>query len=130
MAITYFPVTGSIVAVIADSSSDEDGTPEEQPISSTVTFTPSVLETTFEGQIVRLRPIVARTEEDGALKTIDGNAVSLAANCFGLDSLTYKVEFSHVTMDGERNQRIEPFRFAAPATAVAVDLATVTRLPL
>ena len=130
MAITYFPVTGSIIAVIADSSSDEDGIPEEQPVSSTVTFTPSVNEVNFEGKIVRLRPIRARTEEDGILKTIDGNGVELAANCFGLDELTYKVEFTNVSYDKLHDQKLNAFRFVAPTTATTVDLSTVERVAL
>jgi len=127
MAITYFPVVGEIIAVIADRSNDDDGTPTEQPVSSLVTFTPSVKEVRFEGQIVRLRPITARTEEDGVLKTIDGNQVELAANCFGLDELSYLVEFSKATIDGERDQRIDPFRFLAPEDDTEIDLATVER---
>ncbi|QRY51758.1 hypothetical protein [Mycolicibacterium septicum] len=130
MALVYFAVTGSIIAVISDSSSDVDGTPEEQPVSSTVTFTPSVNEVLFEGKIVRLRPIRARTEEDGVLKNLDGTGVELAANCFGLDSLTYKVDFENVTYDKLHDQKLNSFRFAAPTDDTAVDLSTVTRLPL
>ncbi|AID58984.1 hypothetical protein PBI_GAIA_168 [Mycobacterium phage Gaia] len=127
--LTYFEVTGSLLAIVSDASSDEDGQPQEQPISSTVTFTPSVKEVRAEGKIIRLQPIRARTVETGELVNIDDTTVELLADTFGV-GLTYRVDFSDVTYDKMRNQRVEPFRFAAPTDATPVDIATVERVEL
>jgi hypothetical protein len=133
MALTYFPVTAVLKAINTDTSADVDGTPDTQYISSTVTFTPNVdqVHSTTDTTIYRLQPIVGRTNiPDGALKTIDGHTLTLVANTavLDIDELIYTVEFTNVVYD-KADREIRPFRFLAPTTATAVDLATVERLP-
>lgn len=133
MALTHFPVTGKLEARISDSSADPDGDPDVQPISCFVTFTPSIRQVFSQehGIIYRLQPIRGRTSiDDGELKTIDGNTLTLIANspALGLPELRYKVDFSNVVYDGQRNQTIDSFSFVAPTDDTPVDLATVTRI--
>lgn len=136
MSLTYFTVTGSFKAVISDGSDSANHDPEVQNISGLVLFSPSVSEvvSSADGVTYRLQPVRGRIEEDGILKTIDSTVgVGLVANTAALgplEALTYKVEFSNVVYDKGKERRIEPFRFAAPTSAVTIDLATVTRLPV
>lgn len=134
MPPTNFTVSGEFKAIITDGA-DEGNEPDVQNISALVTFTPSISEAQIGTTTWRLTPLIARTEEDGILKTIDSTE-DVALPCGDategnpLFGLTYKVEFSKVNYNKLRDQRIEPFRFAAPTTATSVDLATVERLPL
>lgn len=124
---TFFPVTGTLQALVSDSSADTDGDPDAQFISATLTFTPSTSQVFAEGKLLRLAPIKARTNNvDGVLKTIDGHTVSLVADTFGI-GLTYTVTFTNVVYDkGSRD--IPSFSFAAPTDTSAVDLASVEKL--
>ena len=134
MALTHFTITGLFKAVISDS--DDEGTdPDIQLISGTATFTPSIKEATTDGALHRLQPVVGRMNEDGVLRTIHDDAgVKLVCgdDTEGepLYGLTYRVDYSNVVYDKLRDQRIEPFRFAAPTTATSIDIASVTRIPL
>lgn len=133
MAPTNFSVTGAFKAIIADGS-DEGNEPDIQNISGSVVFTPSITEATIDGDLYRLQPIRARMNEDGILRTINGDP-SVGLTCGGsegqpLHGLTYRVDYSNVVYDKQRQQRIEPFRFLAPTTAVSIDIATVPRIPL
>jgi hypothetical protein len=132
MALTYFPVTAILKAIVSDTSADPDGTPNTQFISCFVNFTPSVNQvySTTDHTMYKLAPIRARTNpDDGVLKNIDGTPVSLVANTteLDIDELTYKVTFSNVVY-GEAEQTIQPFSFVAPTTNTTVDLTTVARL--
>lgn len=136
--LVYFTVTGKFQAIISDASSDEDNQPQVQNISGLVKFTPSAREVASSSlsptTIVRLQPIQGRIEEDGVLKTIDGNTgVKLVANTAALGplaELSYLVEFTNVVYDKLKDQRIEPFRFMAPTSSTTIDLATVARIPV
>lgn len=133
MALTYFPVTAVLKAVVSDTSADVDGAPNIQFISCFVHFTPSVdqVRSSTDHVIYQLATITARTNpSDGVLKNIDGTAVSLVANTteLDLDELIYTVSFSNVVY-GEADQEIPSFAFLAPTTSTTVDLATVERLP-
>lgn len=140
---TFFTVMDTYRAYISDGA-DAGIEPDEQFISGTVTFTPSVSETVIEigGGVtttVRLEPIIGRfNDPDGVLSTLDGTpGVGLLvgsddeeSNLFGL---TYKVEFSNVVYAKKRNQRIDPFRFKAPTAATIIrlsDKAQCERVPL
>lgn len=134
MALTNFTVTGTFKAVISDGD-DEGADPDIQFISGTATFIPSIREALTDGALHRLQPIVGRMNEDGVLRTLNddiGVKLVCADDTEGepLYGLTYRVDFTHVVYDKQRNQRIEPFRFAAPTTAASIDIATVTRIPL
>ncbi|CKH13374.1 hypothetical protein PXH78_33110 [Mycolicibacterium smegmatis] len=135
MALTYFAVTGTLHALISDSSTDDDGNPDVQYISCFVDFAPSVrqVHSSTDNIVYRLQTIRGRTSvDDGELKTIDGNTLTLVANSAALDleALYYTVTFSNVVYDGKRDQVIEGFRFLAPTDDTAIDLSTVERLPL
>ncbi|CQD07184.1 hypothetical protein BN970_01348 [Mycolicibacterium conceptionense] len=133
MALTQFPVTGTFQAVISDSS-DAGGESDVQNISSTVWFTPSVQQvySASEGKVIRLAPVRARTNpDDGMLRTIDGNTVSLISNsaALGLENLYWTVTFSNVVYD-RAEREITSFTFEAPQDSTPVDLATVARVVL
>ena len=139
MTLTYFPVTAILKAAVSDTSTDPDGDPDIQFVSSFVYFAPSEAQVydPTDATIYRLTTIKARTNpSDGALKNIDGSTVHLVANTPTLEdlqgniieTLTYEVTFDH-TVYGEANQEIQPFRFLAPVDATPVDLASVERLP-
>lgn len=132
MALTYFPVTATLRAVVSDSS-DAGGDPDLQNISSFCYFKPSVKQVydTDTNTIYRLQTIRARTNiDDGQLKNIDGTTVSLVANTSNLhiDELTYTVSFDHTVYDEGHNE-ILPFTFTAPTDTTPIDLATVERTP-
>jgi hypothetical protein len=132
MALTYFPVTAILKAVVSDTSGDVDGTPDIQYISCFVHFTPSVNQvySTTDHTMYKLATIRARTNpSDGVLKNIDGTPVSLVANTteLDIDELTYKVSFTNVVY-GEAEQTIQPFSFVAPIGNTAIDLTTVDRI--
>ena len=134
MALTTFTITGTFKAIISDGS-DEGADPDIQLVSGTATFTPSIREAATDGAIHRLQPIIGRMNEDGVLKTLnDDVGVKLVcgdpAEGQPLHGLTYRVDYSNVVYDKQRQQRIEPFRFAAPTTAASIDITTVERIPL
>lgn len=130
MSLTYFPVTGRLVAIRSDTSADPDGTPDPFNISSFVYFTPSVNQV-YDGEdltVYRLETIRARTNTDlGEVVNIDETPVSLVANTdnLGIEELYYTVSFDHV----EGVEEISSFRFLAPTDDTPVDLATVERVP-
>ena len=132
MSLTYFPVTGTLRAVVTDTSTDTGGDPNIQNISSFTYFTPSVPQV-FDSDdkvIWRLQTIKARTNPDlGQILNIDGTPVTLVANTPNLDvdTLTYHVHFDHVVYD-EGDRVITPFDFTAPTDDTPIDLATVDRI--
>lgn len=132
MALTFFRLTGTLESVNPDTSSDEDGLPDLQPISSTVTISPSVSQVYADGKLVRLNPIVARTTHvDGTLKNTDGSEVQVPANVgLGLSSLVWTVSFSDVVYNKLDQPTITSFSFEAPkSSGQTLDFATLTRLP-
>jgi hypothetical protein len=68
------------------------------------------------------------------LKSLDGaTGVSLVDNQdLGLQNgqLTYRVDYSNLVWDQQSDQHLNSFRIAAPGDGSAVDLSTVTSLPL
>lgn len=134
MALDTFTVTGLFKAIVSDGN-DPGGDPDIQLISGTATFTPSIREATTDGALHRLQPIIGRMNDDGVLRTIhDDEGVNLvcgdAAEGAPLHGLSYRVDFSNVVYDKQRNQRIESFRFLAPTETTTIDIATVERIPL
>ena len=133
MALTNFTITGTFKAIVSDGA-DEGADPDIQLVSGTATFTPSIREAAADGAIHRLQPIVGRMNDD-VLKTLNDD-VGVKLVCGDptegqpLHGLTYRVDFTNVVYDKQRQQRIEPFRFAAPTTAVSIDITTVPRIPL
>lgn len=136
MAIQYFTVVGKFAAVISDGA-DAGNEPDTQDVSALVTFTPSIREARIDiagtPTTIRLEPIIGRMEEDGILKTLDSTVgVKLvtgdAAEGDPLHGLTYSVSFSKVVYNRQRDQRIDPFTFAAPTDAGIVNLAEVARV--
>src|SRR5262245_55630451 len=133
MPLTYFPVTGTIKAVVSDTSADVDGTPDIQNVSSFVYFKPShtQLYSNTDHVMYRIDVIRARTTpDDGQLKNSDGKQVSHPANTpeLDVDEHTYTVSFSNVVY-AEAPQQIKAFKFVAPTDNTPIDLATVARLP-
>ena len=140
---TFFTVMDTYRALIPDGA-DAGNDPDEQFISGTATFTPSVSETTIDigggvATTVRLEPIIGRFNgPDGVLSTLDGTpGVGLLVGSDDEDSnlhgLTYKVEFTNVVYNKKRGQRIDPFRFKAPTAATIIRLSDKTqteRVPL
>ncbi len=129
-----FTVSGQFKAIITDGA-DAGNEPDVQNISALVTFTPSISEAQIGTTTWRLTPLVARLEGDSVLRTIDSTedvGLPCGDDTEGepLYGLTYKVEFTKVVYNRLSDQRIEPFRFAAPTTATNIDLATVERIPL
>lgn len=128
---TMFTVMDTYKAYVPDGP-DAGNEPDEQLVSGTVTFTPSVSETTMDigagvTATVRLEPIVGRFNEDGILSTIDGTpGVGLLCGSEDEDSnlhgLTYRADFTNVVYNKKRQQRIEPFRFVAPTTSTVIRL--------
>ena len=129
MALVHFTVTAAYEAIISDTD-DVGAEPDSQGISALVTFTPSVSEiaSPTENKIIRLQPITGRLEEDGILKTLDGDVgVRLVANSAALGplpELTYLIEFSHVVYDQDR-RLLDSFTITAPSTDVTVALEDV-----
>lgn len=139
---TFFTVMDTYRALIPDGA-DAGNAPDEQFISGTATFTPSVSETNIDigGGVtttVRIEPIIGRFNEDGVLSTLDGTpGVGLLVGSddeeSNLHGLTYRVEFTNVVYNKKRGQRIDPFRFKAPTTATVIRLSDKTqteRVPL
>jgi hypothetical protein len=134
MSLAFFTVTAVLKAIRTDGN-DAGGDPDTQFISSTVWFTPSVLQihSAVDSTVYRLQPIRTRTDvADGVLRTIDGSAVKLVANnsAIALDELFYDVTFTDVVYDRQPEPVVDGFRFLAPTSATSVDLATVPRLAL
>ena len=138
-ALTFFPVNAYGFAMRVDYT-DPDTDPDLQPISATVTFRPRLrpgeiaqASSYTEPALIALAPVAARMDEDGRLKTIQGDiGVKLVANTAALGlgkPLIYDVWFTNVVYNKAR-QQIEPFGFIAPNDNSAVNLATVARLPI
>ena len=130
----FFTVTGKIQVLVTDAD-DEGIEPDLGPVTGLVTFTPVVSvvpsSTLSPVSIAILAPILARIEDDGVLRTLEGDdGVKLVANTAALGplpELVYKVEFSKMKWDG-KSQSLDPFHFLAPTSATSVDLATVPRV--
>lgn len=138
-ALTFFTVTAYGFAMRVDYT-DVGTDPDLQPISATVEFKPRLSKRHLlqapsytTPALIALAPVKARLDEDGVLKTIQGDAgVKLVANTnvLGLGGpLIYDVLFSNVVYN-KSNQGIDPFGFYAPTTAVTVDLSTVEKLAI
>jgi hypothetical protein len=133
--VESFTAILDLTAIIADYT-DPNFSPDRQPISCTVTFTPRLKsgQTIWvPGMGIMLAPIKARCDADGVLRTIvGGTGVQLTANTpiLDLDQLIYDVTFSAVIFN-KQDQIIDGFGFIAPTQPnVVVDLSRVDKLPL
>jgi hypothetical protein len=138
-ALTFFTVNAYSFAMRVDYI-DVDTDPDLQPISATVEFKPRLSKrhllqapTYTTPALIALAPVKARLDEDGVLKTIQGDVgVKLVANTpvLGLGGpLIYDVWFSNVVYN-KSSQGIDPFGFYAPTASSTVNLASVTKLPI
>ncbi|WP_457149574.1 hypothetical protein [Mycobacteroides abscessus] len=132
----YFTLKGIYRAVIVDYT-DTGTEPDLQGISGLVTITPSVTEIpaptlTPNPETIVLAPMLVRLDEDGILKTIQGDpGVRLTANSevLGpLPELLYTLTFDKVRYN-KRAQTLTAFAFRAPSTDTVVDLSVVEHLP-
>jgi len=105
--------------------------------SGALGITQAVLETanpTLTSPFTAGLTVVIPAAIDGALRSLNGSlGVGLVDNVdLGLPegALTYRVDYSNVNFDGVGERIIASLRFAAPGNGAAVDLNTVTRLPL
>ena len=144
----YFTVTADYKAFVEDADTDSDYTPEQVPVSATVTFTPLV----NTGDVVRAlgasprpvgyipAPVTAIIDTaDGRLKlrtTPDsGGSGDFApvrllgtSDLLDLDGpLFYSVSFSNVVYANGRRGTIAGFTFEAPDTDTEVNLISVGR---
>lgn len=135
-SLVYFTVKGLYQAAIVDYT-DPGTDPDIQGVSALVTVTPSVTEVlaptlTPNPATIVLAPMLVRLDEDGTLKTIQGDAgVRFVANSevLGpLDQLLYTITFDKVRYN-KRSQTLKAFAFEAPSTDIELDLATVPHLP-
>jgi len=141
VSTAIYPTVGSFTVIldltaITSDYTDEGVSPDRQPISCFVTFTPRLRpgQTIWvPGMGIMLAPIKARCDADGILRTIvGGTGVQLTANTsvLELDQLIYDVTFSSVIFN-KQDQIIDGFGFIAPTTEnVTVDLSRVDKLPL
>lgn len=145
--LVYFTVEGSFYDAEASSTIGTTDALQLLPISAFITFTARLAPGTIiyvadldlgdNGSAntgLALAPITGRIL-GGQIQTInqaDTPNMQLVANdpMLGLDQLIYDVTFSNVTYAGKPHA-IKSFAFAAPSTAVTLDLTdpTLTRLP-
>lgn len=139
MAIQFFTVTGSLRAYTVDYV-DAGVQPDLQLVTATIDFIPRIP----RGQLlwasgltppqgILLPPVRARFDGDGALHTIVGDTgVQLVANTseIDMDVLWYDVVFSNLNFHKMPDDAlISSFSFAAPSTAMTVDLSQLEKLP-
>ncbi|GLE59551.1 hypothetical protein NJBCHELONAE_48640 [Mycobacteroides chelonae] len=133
--LAYFTVTGRVTTLGVDYV-DADTHPDELALSVLVDFFPRVkagkvlwCSTLTPPRGISLRPMRARFDTDGVLKTIQGTSVELLARnaALPLDELIYDVVFSRGQYNGQ-DLYIEPFAFQAPTSATTIDFSTVVKL--
>lgn len=130
----FFTMTGKLQALVTDSA-DVGGEPDLGVVTGLVIFTPETpvvaSATMTPTTLALLDPITGRIDEDGVLRTINGDTgVKLVANSEALGplpELVYKVTFTKMKWD-KAERPLSGFRFVAPTTAATVDLSTVPRV--
>ena len=129
MPLSYFTVTGNILAAVTDSSADAGGEPDTKPISCSTIFTPKPQRVREAGNVYFLQPIRSRTNlTTGQIETIDGNPVELV-DSVGLDveTLEYTLSFEDIVVPSAHGAKISltAMVFEAPGDGSTIDLGTV-----
>jgi len=129
MSLTYFTVTGNYLSVAGQEVWDVSASPQQHPMSGTVTFTPIFKKgdaAKTDAAVVVLQPVAA-VIKNGVLYRNGSAGCKLVANTgLNLQQLYYHVSFFDVrAFDGD-SVILSPFDFAAPTSATTLDLATLT----
>jgi hypothetical protein len=139
MAISFFTVTGNLRAYSVDYV-DVNLTPDLQLVTATIEFIPRIPRGQLlwasgltPPQAIFLPPIKARFDGDGALHTVVGDVgVQLVANSpeIDMDQLIYDVRLTNINFHTMPDDTlVSPWAFAAPVSAITVDLSQLERLP-